>query len=40
MRPEAAANLAQRINEREDPWPHLWDAVIRREVRLDPSILS
>jgi ribulose-5-phosphate 4-epimerase/fuculose-1-phosphate aldolase len=40
MRPEAAANLAQRINERQDPWPHLWDAVVRRELRLDPSILS
>lgn len=40
MRPEAAASLAQRIDERIDPWPHLWAAVVRREVRLDPSVLS
>jgi ribulose-5-phosphate 4-epimerase/fuculose-1-phosphate aldolase len=40
MRPEAAADLARRLDARKDPWPHLWDAVVRRELRLDPSILS
>ena len=36
----AAAEIAERVETRADPWPHLWDAVMRRELRLDPSIRS
>jgi L-fuculose-phosphate aldolase len=40
MDPVVARQYGERMAAREDPWPHLWAAVMRREVRLDPSVLD
>jgi L-fuculose-phosphate aldolase len=40
MRALVAQQYGTTMAAREDPWPHLWEAVLRREIRLDPSVTS
>jgi ribulose-5-phosphate 4-epimerase/fuculose-1-phosphate aldolase len=40
MDPQVAEERGRMFANREDPWPHLWEAVVRREVRNDPAVLD
>ena len=40
MNSAAAEQMGRMMSDREVPWPHLWEAVLRREIRLDPSVVE
>jgi L-fuculose-phosphate aldolase len=40
MDPDVARSYGETMASRVEPWPTLWDAVIRREIALDHAVLS